>query len=270
MLTALIAALTVNISYRQEPASGTIKKSAKGEIELVYIPAGEFTMGSTFAPNEMPQRKVYLDGYWIGKNIVTVAQFRAFCTATKYKYDFKKMKPQWGWIDTHPMVLVNWDDSRAFCKWAGGDLPTEAQWEKAARGTEARQFPWGARFDPKKLRTNTQSTAPVGSYPEGASPYGCLDMAGNVYQWCLDYYAASYAGMPDRNPTGPTVGQGRILRGGDWGDDNRISFRTCYRYADKFSTGAPESSSSYHAGAIRTPTYGFRMAATPGSNGVLE
>jgi len=265
MLIALIAAVVVNTSRHQEPALGATKKTLRGDIDLVYVPSGEFTMGSKENPNELPVRKVFLDGYWIGKNIVTVAQFRAFCKVTSYPFDWKRLKPQWGWIENHPMVLVNWDDSRAFCKWVGGDLPTEAQWEKAARGVDAREFPWGNRFDPAKLRTNTQSTAPVGSYPAGVSPYGCLDMAGNVYQWCLDYYGATYDGLPDRNPVGPPVGQGRILRGGDWGDDNRISFRSAYRYADKFSTGAPSSSNGYKAGAIRTPTYGFRVVvpATP-------
>ncbi len=260
MLIALIAAMSLGSRAVQEPASGTIKKSLHGDVDVVYIPAGEFTMGSTGDVNQLPVRKVYLDAFWIGKNIVTVAQFRAFCKAKPYPYDWKKFKPQWGWIDNHPMVLVNWNDARAFCKWAGGDLPTEAQWEKAARGTDGREFPWGPRFDPRKLCTNTQSTAPVGSFPAGASPYGCLDMAGNVYQWCLDFYGSSYAGLPDRNPTGPNVGQGHILRGGDWGDDNRISFRSAYRYADKFSTGAPESSNSYQAGAIRSPLYGFRLS----------
>jgi len=265
MMIALLATLAMDPRHVQEPAAGTIKKSVRGDIDLVYVPSGEFTMGSDEKLNEKPKRQVYLDGYWIGKNIVSVAQFRAFCRAKPYNYDWTKFKPQWGWIDTHPMVLVNWDDARAFCKWAGGDLPTEAQWEKAARGTDGRQFPWGNKFDPAKLRTNTQSTAPVGSFPLGASPYGCLDMAGNVYQWCLDFYSPSYDGLPDRNPTGPPIGRGHILRGGDWGDDNRISFRSAYRYADLFATGAPTSSSGYKAGAIRTPLYGFRLAspATP-------
>ncbi len=244
----------------QTPAPGATKKSLRGDIELVYVPTGEFTMGSNESPNQMPEHKVILDAYWIGKCTVTVAQFRAFCKSTSYAYPWSKLRPQWGWIDTHPMVLVNWNDARSFCKWAGGDLPSEAQWEKAARGTDARQFPWGNRFDPAKLRTNTQSTAPVGSYPAGASPYGCLDMAGNCYQWCLDFYAANYNGMPPRNPTGPPVGRGHILRGGDWGDDNRLSFRCAFRYADRFSTGAPTDSSAGQAGDIRSPLYGFRMA----------
>lgn len=264
MLAALLAAIALSTATTQEPAAGTVKKSARGDVDLVYIPSGEFIMGSKEKANEMPTRSVYLDGYWIGKYIVTVAQFREFCKAKAYKFDWQKLKPQWGWIDTHPMVLVTWEEARAYCKWAGGDLPTEAQWEKAARGTDGRTFPWGNRFDANKLRTNTQSTAPVGSYPAGASPFGCLDMAGNVYQWCLDFYSANYEGQPDKNPTGPSVGRGHILRGGDWGDDNRISFRCAYRYADLFATGAPDSPSAYKPGSIRLPVYGFRVAV-PGA-----
>src|SRR5580658_5182214 len=120
MLTALLAAATLNRYGFQQPAQVVTKKSVRGDVELIFIPAGEFTMGSDEYPNEMPQHRVYLDGYWIGKNIVTVGQFRAFCVATNYPFDWKKLKPQWGWVDTHPMVLVTWDDSRAFCKWAGG------------------------------------------------------------------------------------------------------------------------------------------------------
>ena len=260
MLIALIAAVAVNMNRPQEPAIGATRKSPKGDVELLYIPSGPFTMGSKEAENELPIRQVYVDGFWMGKNLVTVGQFRTFCKEKPYNYNWKSLKPQWGWIDNHPMVLVNWDDARAYCKWAGGDLPTEAQWEKAARGTDGRRFPWGDRFQANRLCTNTQQTAPVGSFPTGASPYGCLDMAGNVYQWCLDFYGPNYASLPDRNPTGPTVGQGRILRGGDWGDDNPKSFRCAYRYADRWLTGAPSNSSGYQAGGIRTPLYGFRFA----------
>lgn len=234
-------------------------KSTHGDVELLYVPSGEFTMGSTETRHEQPVRKVYLDAFWVGRYDVTVAQFRAFCKAKPYRYPWTKLKPQWGWIDSHPMVLVNWDDARAYCRWAGGDLPTEAQWEKAARGTDGRIFPWGNRFDPAKLRTNTTWTSPVGTYPAGASPYGCLDIVGNVYQWCLDFYGENYEGLPDRNPRGVPVGQARILRGGDWGDDNRLSFRCAYRYADLFATGPPPPSSTYRAGSIRTPLYGFRL-----------
>ena len=259
MLTVLAAVLALH-GTPQQLTIGSTKKSLKGDIDLMYVPAGEFTMGSNHNPNELPIRQVYLDAYWMAKNLVTVAQFRDFTKSTGYKYDWKALKPQWGWIDNHPMVLVNWEDCRAYCKWAGGDLPTEAQFEKAARGTDAREFPWGNRFEATRLRTNTTFTAPVGSYPTGVSPFGCLDMAGNVFEWCLDYYSASYEGMPVRNPKGPTTGRGRVLRGGDWGDDNPRSFRTAFRYADMSSTTPSSSANDYKPGSIRSPLYGFRLA----------
>ena len=260
MITALIATLAITRSHAQQLGIGSTKKSVKGDIDLMYIPAGEFTMGSNRNLNEGPIRKVYLDAYWMGKNLVTVGQFKAFCKAKPYKYDWKAIKPQWGWIDNHPMVLVNWDDARAYCKWAGGDLPTEAQWEKAARGTDGRDYPWGNRFEATRLCTNTQSTAPAGSFLTGVSPFGCLDMAGNVFQWCLDFYSANYEGLPLRNPTGVPTGRGHILRGGDWGDDNPRSFRSAFRYTDMTSTTQASGQSDYKPGSIRTPLYGFRLA----------
>ena len=130
--------------------------------------------------------------------------------------------PAWGWIDTHP-VNVSWNDAKAYAKWAGVTLPTEAQWEKAARGTDGRVYPWGNDWDAAKCNNSVGAnhpgkTSPVGSFPAGASPYGCLDMAGNVWQWCADWYGADYyTTSPAKNPTGPATGTVRVLRGGSWG-----------------------------------------------------
>ncbi len=260
MLTALAAAFVLHATHLQEPVSGSTKKSLKGENELVYIPAGMFKMGSNDNPNELPIHDVTLDGFWMGKDIITVAQFRAYCKAKPYKYNWNQ-KPPWGWIDNNPMVLVTWDEARAYCQWAGGDLPTEAQYEKASRGTDGRRFPWGNRFDASVLCTNVPQTAPVGSFPKGASPYGCLDLSGNVCEWCLDFSANNYEGLPDHNPTGPETGQGHILRGGYWGDDNEKSFRTTYRYADRWSPKGSKPDPEYVPGSVRTNLYGFRMAS---------
>ena len=158
---------------------------------FALIPAGVFTMGSDKYVDEKPIHDVYLDAYYISEFPVTVAQYRLFCVASQRNMPDA---PSWGWIDEHPMVSVTWDDATAFCEWAGVRLPTEAEWEKAARGTDGRAYPWGNDWDKSKCSnfTNSKSTQPVGSYPDGASPYGVLDMAGNVWEWCSDWYSADY------------------------------------------------------------------------------
>ncbi len=210
---------------------------------FVRVPAGEFPMGAANADrdaeaNERPQHTVYLDDYLIGKYPVTVAQFAAFVTATKYPYQAKldvKNKAN------HPVAAVNWDDAVAFCEWATKQinekvrLPTEAEWEKAARGSDGRTYQWGNANPTAGLcnfnkNMNVEDTTPVGHYsPQGDSPYGCADMAGNVWEWCADRYDGNYyANSPRRNPTGPISGNARVLRGGGWGDrasDVRVSGR---------------------------------------------
>jgi formylglycine-generating enzyme required for sulfatase activity len=257
---ASLACATFSIATDgHQSAAGDIKLSAKGRVEMVYVPSGGFTMGGVdirpgetldnisggigssikrvspggyrISPNnEGPQRTVYLDGYWIGKNLVTVAQFREFTQATHYRYNWKANRPEWGFIDSHPMVLVSWEDARAFCKWAGGDLPTEAQWEKAARGTDGREYPWGNNWDPNRLWSgHSHEPAPIGSFPSGASPYGCLDMVGNTWQYCLDWFGQSYDNLPSSNPTGVAEGQERVIRGGFFDGLAYTAFRCAYR-----------------------------------------
>ena len=133
---------------------------------------------------------------------VTVAQYRKFCEATDRKMP---NAPDWGWQDSHPIVNVTWDDATAFAEWVGASLPTETQWEKAARGTDGREYPWGDTWDASKCANGVghyTSPQPVGSYASGASPYGCMDMAGNVWEWCADLYEG--------------MGHFRVLRGGGW------------------------------------------------------
>jgi formylglycine-generating enzyme required for sulfatase activity len=214
---------------------------------MIAIPAGVFIMGSnTGDTEEKPVHKVYLDAYEIGRYEVTVAQYRAFCTATGRQMP---KAPSWGWRDDHPIVNVTWSDAEAFCEWAGGRLPTEAEWEKAARGTHARVYPWGDVWDRSMCANgelDLKSTAPVGSSPRGASPYGCLDMAGNVWEWCADWYGPDYyKTSPARNPTGPDSGEYRIMRGGcfySYEGGTRCTYRGNY-----FPSG------SWYSG-------GFRMA----------
>jgi len=204
-------------------------------MEMILIPAGAFTMGGTTNLDEQPERLLTLDAYMIGRTPVTVHQFKGFCTETGF--DFSTIEvPRWLWIDDHPIVNVTWYEARAFCKWAGGDLPTEAQWEKAARGTDSRAYPWGNDFDVSHLRCSrakigdSKATARVGSFPSGASPYGCLDMSGNVWEWCLDHFAARYSARAKHNPTGPRSGRDRVMRGGSWDLTNPELFRCANRF----------------------------------------
>ena len=197
------------------------KTNPKDGATMVFVPAGEFKMGSEVGPNnEKPVHTVYLDGFWIYKNEVTVAQFKNYCQATGAKLP---TPPKWELSDNHPIVNVTWDDAKAYCKWAGGHLPTEAQWEKAARGMDQRKYPWGNEFSQDKLWSSkaedgdAKSTAPVGSFPEGDSPYGCSDMAGNAGEWCADFYFNGYYALSAlRNPICATTSSQRVARGGSW------------------------------------------------------
>lgn len=267
----------------------TVRTNPKDGAEMVLVPAGEFIVGSTDDQietayqaamkvvkvphsdytDEGPQHKVFLDGYFIYKTPVTVAQYKKFCAATGRGMP---QSPDWGWKDDQPIVNVTWDDAKAYCNWAGVLLPTEAQWEKAARGTDGRLYPWGNRWDDKRLQcsknapSDARRTAPVGSFPAGASPYGCLDMAGNVWQWCADWYDVDYyKTSPKRNPTGPDHGNYRVMRGGSWRYGGPITFM--FRTADR-SRQAPDGGTS-----IRDPEggglwkahdeIGFRCVAGP-------
>jgi eukaryotic-like serine/threonine-protein kinase len=173
---------------------------------------------------EEPQHPVWLDAFWIDRTEVTNAQYQECVAAGACRVaDMPSFDPEGK--PTHPVVEVTWADARSYCTWAGARLPTEAEWEKAARGTDARLYPWGNE-PPDCKRANywgkeggcVGTTAPVGSYPTGASPYGALDMAGNALEWVADWYGQDYySASPDRNPTGPDSGPGRVLRGLGWG-----------------------------------------------------
>lgn len=189
---------------------------------MVYIPAGEFTMGcNRFGCG--PEHKVYLNGYWIGKYEVTFFQYDVFCSATgrEAPSDFFK----WG-RGERPVFNVSWKDATAFCEWLSHNiglkfkLPTEAQWEMASRGNDQRLYPWGN--SPPTCRHGNYSgcfhkTQPVGSFPLGQSPYGLMEMSGNVWEWCQDWYSKSYyLESPDKNPGGPSNGFYRVYRGGSY------------------------------------------------------
>ncbi len=237
--------------------------------EMVYVPAGSFLMGNNgnecaSEVNEFPQHWVYLSGYWMGKYQVTRGEYRLFMEAGGYNNPAYWSSDGWNWrlsasssypnvgpprtqphnwgavqnwgtgnftqTDAHPVVGVHYYEAEAYCAWAGGQLPTEAQWEKAARwtGTYPNEWPWGNVWDPEKcnntIDTNPagggyerKQTAPVGSYPAGVSPYGCHDMAGNVFELGRDWMDGSYYKVsPPSDPPGPESGKYRIMRGGSY------------------------------------------------------
>lgn len=205
------------------------------EADAVWVPAGKFIMGAEqgeWDPNEQPKRKVYLDGFWIDRTEVSTEQYgrcvrKGGCTDEKLTGEAWFGRPftpnkacNWAVAGRKklPINCLTWAQADAYCRWACKALPTEAQWEKAARGPKGRTYPWGEADPTCKLAVYGDcygsKQRPVGSLPAGASPYGALDMAGNVWEWVADLYQDSYRGLPDRNPVGPRTGTDRIFRGG--------------------------------------------------------
>ena len=168
---------------------------------MVLIPSGEFTMGSDFIEDEEPERIVFLDTYLIGKCPVTVGHYAAYCK--DQHIDFAEFRePDWGWKSDHPMVNISWQKARDFCLWAGGDLPTEAQWEKAARGPNGLKYPWGNEFDDSKLwcsvRIQKHSTASVGSYTSLAELYVSFGLVSDMDRELSKIYPDSATALGDR------------------------------------------------------------------------
>lgn len=236
---------------------------------LVWVPAGSFRMGSTdeqigyaveyldgdasLLADEQPARTVQMHGFWIGKHEVTNAEYRRFCEEKGREFPSASKEG-----DDHPVAWLIWDDARAYCEHYGVSLPTEAQWEYAARGPESPIFPWGNEWDGSRLCWDLnlgpgERTFAVGSFPSGASWCGALDMAGNVAEWCADWYQEDYyTHGPANNPPGPDEQQAsivwlfgveawqlvtredkaRLLRGSSWVVDMLEEFRASDRYCD--------------------------------------
>ncbi len=247
-------------------------------MEMVYIPAGDFKMGCDPAHNggydcykdELPLHKVYLDAYWIDKTEVTNAQYEQCVAAgvcdppgsilsASQSYYFGNTS-----FDSYPVVYVSWQNASKYCAWAGRELPTEAQWEKAARGEGVRTFPWGDASPTCDLvngevngKMCVGNATEVGSYPSGDSPYGVLDMAGNVWEWVSDWYDKDYYNSQEffENPLGPSTGIYRVFRGGSFLSRGYYGLRSAYR-----SYGLP---GNLDYSGNRSASLGFRCAAPP-------
>src|SRR5262245_25132807 len=224
---------------------------------MALVPAGEFTMGSAAGdPDELPVHKVYVDAFFIDMHQLSVAQYARFLEDTHHE-----VPPEWNLMNrpqhrSRPVANVDWAEAAAYCKWAGKRLPTEAEWEKAARGTDGRTYPWGN--DPptgshvnagKETWNNHAVVTPGGTFEEGKSPYGIYDMAGNVWEWVSDWYDRDYYKTgPRQNPTGPPTGGYKVIRGGSWGSAPKD-----LRSSDRET----------HLPSFRGFGTGFRCAKTP-------
>ncbi|MEO6307109.1 MAG: SUMF1/EgtB/PvdO family nonheme iron enzyme [Nitrospiraceae bacterium] len=224
---------------------------------MALVPAGEFTMGSSGGdPDELPVHKVYLDAFFMDKHHLSVAQYSRYLDDTN-----QEIPPEWSLMNrpqhqNRPVTNVDWTEAAAYCTWAGKRLPTEAEWEKAARGTDGRTYPWGNQpptglhaNSGKELWNNHAVLTPVGTFQEGKSPYGIYDMAGQVWEWVGDWYDPNYyKTSPQKNPTGPATGGSKVVRGGSWGSN---------------ANGLRSAERESHLTSFRGLGTGFRCAKTP-------
>ena len=242
------------------PGIGSQRLAEIDGMTQVFVPEGAFLMGSPDGdpdafPHERPQHSVWLDSYWLDQTEVTNAMY-AGCvsegacqpprSSSANTYAAYYGNPVY---DTYPVIWVDWSQAQAYCQWAGRRLPTEAEWEKAARGTVGQYYPWGndplstailADFQDVSASCSRahyaacepyRDTVPVGERPAGASPFGALDMAGNVWEWVADWYAAdTYQSSPESNPYGPEQGTQRVLRGGSFAANFSRDLRSAHRY----------------------------------------
>lgn len=252
---ALIGGVTAG-AVRPQDGEGppSVIEGADGK-EMVLVPGGYFTFGSADGmSDEAPVRKIFLDVFYLDKYEVTNREFQRFVEATGYHTTAEQRGWGWVWVgeawekvdeaywrqplgpgsdalqtSDHPVVHMSWGDATAYCTWAKKRLPSEAEWEKRARGSSGRIYPWGDELPEKEgvfranynqgkeARDGFLQTAPVGSFPQGRSPYGAMDMGGNVWEWVSDWYEAQYYEKAwYKNPQGPRWGMVKVLRGGSW------------------------------------------------------
>ena len=243
-----------------EPALRATGKNARGFEEyrrgrdgatMVEIPEGEFLMGNLKVEGAPQPHSVFVSRFLMDKLPLTVGRYARFASETGRRLP---PDPWWGVHDDHPVAFVRWDEAKAYCEWAGGRLPTEAEREKAARGTDGRDFAWGAE-PPSEQRAvfghfwGEAGNDTVGLRPEGASPYGLLDTGGSMWEFCEDWWSPAYdLSAPQKDPRGPQTGRARVVRGSSW--DSR--WVTLYASSRNFAyTG------------YREGDFGFRCAANP-------
>lgn len=238
----LIAIIAIRVTTPKDPEGGEVAQKVKAsgdpkENPMISVPAGEFVMGSEEGGfDEKPPRRVYVDAFEINRYEVTQYDYAEFVRATGHRSPLSRyLKNIESFNDQNqPVVYVTWEDAEAFCRWKGGRLPTEAEWERASKGTDAAAWPWGS--EPKPIFANflgaddqIHYTAAVGSFEHDKSPYQIYDMAGNVREWVQDWYDEHYyRRAPNRNPKGPEQGDMKTLRGGSW-NDSAVSGRTSAR-----------------------------------------
>ncbi|MFZ1041762.1 MAG: SUMF1/EgtB/PvdO family nonheme iron enzyme [Anaerolineales bacterium] len=241
----VFASSTPTRAVTATPGSSSLTTTADQSASIILVPAGNFVMGSDNGnTDEQPVHTVYLNAFYIDKYEVTNASYKSCVDANECafpKFFNSNLRTTYygdARYDDFPVIGVTWDMAKAYCAWRSARLLTEAEWEKAARGTDGRMYPWGEGIDQTRANYNSSSnpnyagdTSAVNAYPTGVSPYGVFDMAGNVWEWVADIYGADYYAsltLPVANPLGPTTGLYHVVKGGSW-DSSEFSLRSAGR-----------------------------------------
>jgi sulfatase modifying factor 1 len=239
------------LDWLAEGCPSPLAVNAKDGAIMVYVPEGEFEMGDGKG-SDCPKHRVFLSAYWIGVYAVTNGQYLKFMKERGHRAPNNSAHREPGKA-AHPVTDVAWDDAVAYARWAGCQLPTEAQWEKAARGPRGLIYPWGDAWDASRCRHDknrgNETTCAVQGYPKGVSGYGTYQQSGNVWEWCADWYDDGYYGKsPERDPRGPEGGSYRVHRGGSWGYGAPDIFRGALR--------------NWFGPGYRSDNLGFRLVRT--------